>query len=301
MANIFKNLISSALKKTRENISTAIKSVFNSTSINLDDLEEILLKSDFGYEFTEQILDEIKKNKSINETNLIELLHNNLIDKLAFTHSNDKHLIVEKGRLLIIQIIGVNGSGKTTSIGKLANYYKNQGLKVLIASCDTFRAAANEQLSTWASKAEIRIIEDFSKDPAAVAFEAIKIAKEEKFDILFIDTAGRLHTNKNLMLELQKIDAISSKFIDNNSSKESWLIVDGNSGQNAITQFNEFSKYVKITGIVITKLDGTSKGGTVFQIAFKNNTPIRFLGVGEGLENISEFDVDVYVDSLLGK
>lgn len=301
MANIFKNLISSALKKTRENISTAIKSVFNSTSINLDDLEEILLKSDFGYEFTEQILDEIKKNKSINETNLIELLHNNLIDKLAFTHSNDKHLIVEKGRLLIIQIIGVNGSGKTTSIGKLANYYKNQGLKVLIASCDTFRAAANEQLSTWASKAEIRIIEDFSKDPAAVAFEAIKIAKEEKFDILFIDTAGRLHTNKNLMLELQKIDAISSKFIDNNSSKESWLIVDGNSGQNAITQFNEFSKYVKITGIVITKLDGTSKGGTVFQIAFKNNIPIRFLGVGEGLENISEFDVDVYVDSLLGK
>jgi len=301
MANIFKNLISNAFKKTRENISTAIKSVFNSTSINLDDLEEILLKSDFGYEFTEQILDEIKKNKSINETNLIELLRNNLKDKLAFIHSNDKHLIVEKGRLLIIQIIGVNGSGKTTSIGKLANYYKNQGLKVLIASCDTFRAAANEQLSTWASKAEIRIIEDFSKDPAAVAFEAIKIAKEEKFDILFIDTAGRLHTNKNLMLELQKIDAISSKFMDNNSSKESWLIVDGNSGQNAITQFNEFSKYVKITGIVITKLDGTSKGGTVFQIAFKNNIPIRFLGVGEGLENISEFDIDDYVDSLLGK
>lgn len=301
MANIFKNLISNAFKKTRENISTAIKSVFNSTNINLDDLEEILLKSDFGYEFTEQILDEIKKNKSINETNLIELLRNNLKDKLAFIHSNDKHLIVEKGRLLIIQIIGVNGSGKTTSIGKLANYYKNQGLKVLIASCDTFRAAANEQLSTWASKAEIRIIEDFSKDPAAVAFEAIKIAKEEKFDILFIDTAGRLHTNKNLMLELQKIDAISSKFMDNNSSKESWLIVDGNSGQNAITQFNEFSKYVKITGIVITKLDGTSKGGTVFQIAFKNNIPIRFLGVGEGLENISEFDIDDYVDSLLGK
>jgi fused signal recognition particle receptor len=301
MANIFKNLISNAFKKTRENISIAIKSVFNSTSINLDDLEEILLKSDFGYEFTEQILDEIKKNKSINETNLIELLRNNLKDKLAFIHSNDKHLIVEKGRLLIIQIIGVNGSGKTTSIGKLANYYKNQGLKVLIASCDTFRAAANEQLSTWASKAEIRIIEDFSKDPAAVAFEAIKIAKEEKFDILFIDTAGRLHTNKNLMLELQKIDAISSKFMDNNSSKESWLIVDGNSGQNAITQFNEFSKYVKITGIVITKLDGTSKGGTVFQIAFKNNIPIRFLGVGEGLENISEFDVDDYVNSLLGK
>jgi len=301
MANIFKNLISSAFKKTRENISTAIKSVFNSTSINLDDLEEILLKSDFGYEFTEQILDEIKKNKSINETNLIELLRNNLKDKLAFIHSNDKHFIVEKGRLLIIQIIGVNGSGKTTSIGKLANYYKNQGLKVLIASCDTFRAAANEQLSTWASKAEIRIIEDFSKDPAAVAFEAIKIAKEEKFDILFIDTAGRLHTNKNLMLELQKIDAISSKFMDNNSSKESWLIVDGNSGQNAITQFNEFSKYVKITGIVITKLDGTSKGGTVFQIAVKNKIPIRFLGVGEGLENISEFDVDDYVNSLLGK
>jgi fused signal recognition particle receptor len=301
MANIFKNLISSAFKKTRENISTAIKSVFNSTSINLDDLEEILLKSDFGYEFTEQILDEIKKNKSINETNLIELLRNNLKDKLAFIHSNDKHLIVEKGRLLIIQIIGVNGSGKTTSIGKLANYYKNQGLKVLIASCDTFRAAANEQLSTWASKAEIRIIEDFSKDPAAVAFEAIKIAKDEKFNILFIDTAGRLHTNKNLMLELQKIDAISSKFMDNNSSKESWLIVDGNSGQNAITQFNEFSKYVKITGIVITKLDGTSKGGTVFQIAFKNNIPIKFLGVGEGLENISEFDVDDYVDYLLGK
>lgn len=299
MANIFKNLISNAFKKTRENISSAIKSVFNSTSINLDDLEEILLKSDFGYEFTEQILNEIKKSKEINEYNLIELLRNHLKDKLAPIQSKEKNLIFEKGKLLIIQIIGVNGSGKTTSIGKLANYFKNQGFKVLIASCDTFRAAANEQLSSWASKSKIKIIEDFSKDPAAVAFEAIKIAKDEKFNILFIDTAGRLHTNKNLMLELQKIDAISSKFIDDNSSKESWLIVDGNSGQNAVTQFNEFSKYVKITGIVITKLDGTSKGGTVFQIAVKNKIPIRFLGVGEGIENITEFDIDDYVESLL--
>lgn len=299
MANIFKNLISNAFKKTRENIFTAIKNVFNSTSINLDNLEEILLKSDFGYEFTEQILNEIKKSKEINEYNLIELLRNHLKDKLAPIQGKEKNLIFEKGKLLIIQIIGVNGSGKTTSIGKLANYFKNQGLKVLIASCDTFRAAANEQLSSWASKSEIKIIEDFSKDPAAVAFEAIKIAKDEKFNILFIDTAGRLHTNKNLMLELQKIDAISSKFIDDNSSKESWLIVDGNSGQNAVTQFNEFSKYVKITGIVITKLDGTSKGGTVFQIAVKNKIPIRFLGVGEGIENITEFDIDDYVESLL--
>lgn len=300
MANIFKNLITDALKMTRENISSAIKSVFIPTHFNLDELEDILLKSDFGFEFTEQILDEIKKNKSLDQKNFIEMLRKNLTEKLLEIHSS-RPLDINKGKLTIIQIVGVNGSGKTTTIGKLVNFYKNNGFNVIVASCDTFRAAANEQLSSWANKSRIRIIEDFSKDPAAVAFEAIRIAQDEKYDILFIDTAGRLHTNKNLMLELQKIDKVSTRFSNPNSIKESWLIVDGNSGQNAINQFVEFSKFVKITGIIVTKLDGTSKGGTVFQIAYKNKIPIRFLGLGEGIDNISEFNIDDYLDSLIEK
>ncbi|MEW6006080.1 MAG: signal recognition particle-docking protein FtsY [Stygiobacter sp.] len=295
--NIFKNLLKETFAKTKDNIKSSIKSIFGDTKINFEDLEETLLKSDFGLEFTEQIINELKKTSNFNDekdfNNSLKYLLLNKINK------NNSNADLDINKLTIIQIFGVNGSGKTTTIGKLTNYYNSKGFKILIASCDTFRAAANEQLKKWATLNETKIIEDFSKDPASVAFEAVKTAKNEKYNLLFIDTAGRLHTNKNLMLELQKIDNVITKSIDENILKLNWLIVDGNSGQNANKQYEEFSKFVKIDGLIITKLDGTSKGGSVFQIAVNNNKPILFLGIGEKKDNLIKFNPEDYINSLL--
>ncbi|MCX7876298.1 MAG: signal recognition particle-docking protein FtsY [Melioribacteraceae bacterium] len=297
MANIFKELLKETFNKTKNNILNSIQTIFTKKDINLDELEEVLIKNDFGAEFTEEIIFELKKKNNISKSeDLIKSLKEILLNKLNFYDNQSKH---ENNKLTIIQIIGVNGSGKTTTIGKLVNYYKLKGKNIIVASCDTFRAAANEQLKRWALTSDVRIIEDFSKDPAAVAFEAIKTAQNEKFDLLFIDTAGRLHTNKNLMLELQKISNIVEKNVNENVKSYNWLIVDGNSGQNANNQYNEFSKYVRIDGIIITKLDGTSKGGSVFQISVNNKIPILFLGVGESKENIVEFNAEEYIDSIL--
>lgn len=295
--SIFKNLLKETFSKTKNNIKSSIQSIFKSKNINYDLLEETLLKNDFGIDFTEQIINELKTNVKIyNEEDFQQSLKKLLINKIK---KNIYDLDFDFNKLTIIQIIGVNGSGKTTTIGKLANYYSSKGYKILVASCDTFRAAANEQLKKWADLNNVSIIEDFSKDPASVAFESIKIAKNENFNLLFIDTAGRLHTNKNLILELQKIDNVVKKSLDNKIMKFNWLIVDGNSGQNANKQYEEFSKYVNIDGLIITKLDGTSKGGSVFQIAVNNNKPIYFLGIGEKKENLIEFIPEDYVESLL--
>lgn len=294
---IFKDLLKETFKKTKNNIQISLQNIFSKNNeLNYEEFEEILIKNDFGAEFSEQIIDEIKKNKDINnQQELINYLKHVLINKINQVNNFE----IDKNKLTIIQIIGVNGSGKTTTIGKLTNYFNQKKYKILIASCDTFRAAANEQLKKWANQSNVDIIEDFSKDPAAVAFEAIKTAKENDYNIVFVDTAGRLHTNKNLMLELQKIDNVISKSIDNNTKRFNILVVDGNSGQNANNQYYEFSKYVKVDGLIITKLDGTSKGGSVFQISAKNKIPILFLGIGEGKENIIEFNIEDYVSSIL--
>lgn len=302
MANIFKNLIKSAISKTKENLTNSIKKVFIGSSRNLDftEFEEILIKSDFGLDFSEKLIkvlkEEIKEQEPSEEhikTIIKKFLQSNII-------ISDKEEFDKKNVLKIIQIIGVNGSGKTTTIGKFANYLKTNGYKVLIASCDTFRAAANEQLLNWAKKIEVEIIEDFSKDPAAVAFESISRSIANKHDFLLIDTAGRLHTNSNLMQELKKIDSVSSKFTSNVIEKETWLVVDGNSGQNAKKQFLEFSKYVKIDGFIITKLDGTAKGGSIIQIAYECKIPIKFIGIGETLESFQKFEINEYINSLIG-
>jgi fused signal recognition particle receptor len=179
----------------------------------------------------------------------------------------------------------------------LAYKYKTEGKKVIIGSADTFRAAANDQLKSWASRAGVDLIEDISKDPSAVVYETVKSALANNYQIVLIDTAGRLHNNKNLMLELNKINGVISNLIPG-APHECLLVVDGNSGQNAIMQFEEFNKYSNLTGVIITKLDGTAKGGSVLQVASEKNIPIRYIGLGEGIEDIQEFNAEEFVDAM---
>ncbi len=199
----------------------------------------------------------------------------------------------------VVLVIGVNGVGKTTTIGKLAYNYKQEGKKVLIAASDTFRAAASEQLEIWSERAKADIvINEKSIDPASVAFEAIEKAIKENYDILLIDTAGRLHNKAYLMDELNKLNRIISKKL-NRAPDETLLVLDGNSGQNAIVQADEFSKTALITGLVVTKLDGTAKGGIVFQICAKNKIPVKYIGVGEAIEDLKPFNAQEFISALV--
>ncbi len=205
---------------------------------------------------------------------------------------------IEKFKPFVILVVGVNGVGKTTTIGKLAHNYKQAGLNVVIGSADTFRAAANEQLDIWAKRAGVDIVKrEHGADPSSVAFDTLNIAKSKNADVVLIDTAGRLHTKTNLMSELEKIKRVLSKVIPY-APNETFLVVDGNTGQNAIIQAREFSKYAKLTGLIITKLDGTAKGGMVFSICSELDIPVRYVGVGEGIEDLLTFDPEQFVEAL---
>lgn len=293
--------VKEAFNKTKTQITDKLNEVFSKRKIEPEDLEQIediLLQSDFGPDFTENLLDNLKKRIKSGEEITIENLK--FITQKIFiseyeasvelkqTNSTKPHFIV---------LLGINGSGKTTTIAKLANYYSNLNKKVIVGSCDTFRAAANEQLNIWAKRTNVQIIDDFSKDPAAVAYETSKVALENKIDIALIDTAGRLHTNKNLLDELKKILTAIKKAASLHSI-ETLLVVDGNSGQNAKNQLSEFSKVVDISGLIITKLDGTAKGGSVLQLCLANKVPIKFLGLGEKLEDLVEFNPSEYIKSI---
>jgi fused signal recognition particle receptor len=198
----------------------------------------------------------------------------------------------------VILIVGVNGAGKTTTIGKLAHNFKKSGASVLIGSADTFRAAANEQLEIWAKRAGVEIVQrQQGSDPSSVAYDTLNIAKSNQTDIVLIDTAGRLHTKSNLMQELKKIKDVLSKVIDH-APDEVYLVIDGNTGQNAIIQAQEFIKVTEITGLIITKLDGTAKGGALFQIVNILDIPIKYIGVGEGIEDLQTFDPVLYVETI---
>lgn len=304
---LFSNLkkLKDGLTRTRENIATKISEVITRKvkidDETLDDLEEILISSDLGSELTEQLINNAKsallkeqdrtleKIKEIFKKELINLLH----------PQTQNPLDISTGTLnkpQIILIIGINGSGKSTTIGKLSYKFKSEGKKVIIGSADTFRAAANDQLKSWASKAGVDLIEDISRDPSAVVYETVQSALTKNYDIVLIDTAGRLHNNKNLMLELNKITGVISNLVPG-APHECLLVVDGNSGQNAIKQFEEFNKFARLTGVIITKLDGTAKGGSVLQIASTKNIPIRYIGIGEGIEDLQEFDPEEFVSA----
>lgn len=303
---IFKNTlfesVKSAFTKTRSSISEKLTVLFTNKQIDVGDIEEIeniLLQSDFGLDFTELLTAKLKKTlksgEQVNLDSLKEIVREVFVSEYNSSVQKTDEIITNPHFILLL---GINGSGKTTTVAKLANYYSNQNKKVIIGSCDTFRAAANEQLRIWADRTEVKIIEDFSKDPAAVAFETCKTALAENYDVVLIDTAGRLHTNTNLVNELKKIVEVVSKLAAN-YSLDLFLVLDGNSGQNAKAQLLEFSKIINVSGLIITKLDGTAKGGSVLQLCLSNKIPIKYLGLGEGKDDFVVFNPKDYINSVI--
>ncbi|MFN3873338.1 MAG: signal recognition particle-docking protein FtsY [Ignavibacterium sp.] len=304
--SFFKNFsldkIKNGLSKTRNKIVQSISETLTGKAQidenTLEQIEEILITSDIGVETAEMIIDNVRKalknEKDRSVDNVLNLIKAELTKILP--ESNNKNQLLNKP--YIILVVGVNGVGKTTSIGKLAYNYKNLGYKVIVGAADTFRAAANEQLEIWAKRAGVEIISsEKGTDPSSVAFETIKKAIEENYDVVLIDTAGRLHNKTNLMNELSKIKKVIKKFSES-APNETLLVLDGTTGQNALIQAMEFSKVTDLTGLILTKLDGTAKGGVVFQISNKLIIPIRYIGVGEGIEDLQEFEKDSFISAL---
>jgi fused signal recognition particle receptor len=254
-------------------------------------------------ELSEKIINNLKSNlkseKDRTLTNILDLLKKELL-KILNTVKRDASLNdnKEKAKPYVILIVGVNGVGKTTTIGKLAHNFKEAGNKVIVGAADTFRAAANEQLDIWAQRAGVEIIQhNKGTDPSSVAFETVKKAIEGGYDIVLIDTAGRLHSKLNLMNELDKIKRAIGKVLPG-APHDTYLILDATVGQNALIQVSEFSKVAQLSGLVITKLDGTAKGGTIFQICEMHNTPVKYIGVGEKLDDLQSFDPQLFVEAL---
>jgi fused signal recognition particle receptor len=261
-------------------------------------LEEQLLLSDVGVAATTQIVDRVRQaylDKEVGE-DVKQFVKTQLREQLIDTGGNK--LTMQATGPTVVMIAGVNGSGKTTSIAKLAMLLKNDGKKVLVAACDTFRAAAVEQLAVWCERIGCDIAkQQQGSDPAAVAHDACERAKARGYDVLIVDTAGRLHTQTHLMRELEKIHRIVAKLIPG-APHEVLLVLDATTGQNAVAQAEQFTKTVKCTGIILTKLDGTAKGGAVFAIKSKVGLPVKFVGVGEGMEDLDPFDPDAFVTAL---
>jgi len=306
-SNINLNKLKEGLSKTREKLVTRITETFFGKAViddnTLNELEEILIFSDLSSELAEKIINNLRINlkdeKDRTLSNIIELLKNELLKILNTEQTNvSSDGFKDKVKPYVILIVGVNGVGKTTTIGKLASNYKIAGNKVIVGAADTFRAAANEQLEIWAQRAGVEIIQQHKgADPSSVAFESVKKAIDEEYDIVLIDTAGRLHSKVNLMNELNKINKAISKLLPD-APHDTYLVLDATLGQNAIVQAEEFSKVTKLTGLIITKLDGTAKGGTIFQICATNKIPVRYIGVGEKLDDLQTFNPKLFVDAL---
>jgi fused signal recognition particle receptor len=267
----------------------------------LEDLEEILIEGDVGVETSLQIIEDFKRsviNKNCDiEDEIRRVLKKNILKILNNNNVKSELNFISP---VVILVVGVNGTGKTTTIGKMANMYRKQEKKVLIAAADTFRAAANEQLEVWAKKACVDIVRhQMGSDPAAVAYDALNAAVTRKVDILIIDTAGRLHTKVNLMEELKKVCRVLKKGMET-APHEILLVLDATTGQNGLSQANFFSEAIGITGIALTKLDGTARGGIVIAINKTLGIPVKMVGVGEGLEDLIEFDAESFVEGLLG-
>jgi len=297
------------LSRTRstfvDNLQTVIRGGRKIDAAMLDEIEEILITADIGVETSERIIEglkeRVKREKTENSEDIFDLLKEEIYKLLIQSPSaeNDaKYHIDEDKRPLTIMIVGVNGVGKTTTIGKLAYNYNNQGKKVLIGAADTFRAAANEQLEVWAERAGVAIIQQKQgADPAAVAYDTLQSAISKDYDVCIIDTAGRLHNKGNLMAELEKISRVMKK-LKGNAPDEVFLALDATTGQNAILQAKEFMKVSNITGIILTKLDGTAKGGVVIPIASELKIPVRFIGVGEKIDDLQVFEPEKFIAAL---
>ena len=293
--------LKAGLARTREQWGGKLKSIFAHGRVDeelLESLETLLLTSDVGMEATQHLLDALKARAKRDGIDTPEGVRQALADALhELLLPLEAPLVIDTQRPFIIMIAGVNGAGKTTSIGKLAKYFQGQGLSVLLAAGDTFRAAAREQLQAWGERNGIAVIAQESGDPAAVIFDAIAAAKARGIDIVLADTAGRLPTQLHLMEEIAKVRRVIQK-ADPDAPHETLLVLDANIGQNALAQVKAFDQSIRVSGLIVTKLDGTAKGGVIAAIARQCPKPIRFIGVGEGIDDLRPFVARDYVDAL---
>lgn len=294
--------MAAGLTKTRENITSGLNNIFSGfSSIDddfYDELEETLIMADIGINATMDIVEnlkaKVKENHIKNPSECKKLLMDSIIEQMQVPEDAYEF----ENRPSVVMVIGVNGVGKTTSLGKLAGQLKNSGKRVLVAAADTFRAGAIDQLAEWTNRAGVELIaQSEGSDPAAVVFDAVSAAKSRKADVLLCDTAGRLHNKKNLMEELRKINKIVDREYSD-AYRETLVVLDGTTGQNALAQAKQFGEVADITGIIITKLDGTAKGGIAVAIQKELGIPVKYIGVGEHIDDLQKFDPRSYVDAL---
>ncbi len=292
------------ISKTRESITGRLDKIFfgkkEITEELLDEIEEILFTSDIGVETAQELIDKIREKVSRKELKDPEKLKQALKEEILnfLKTPEEKKLIYPQGEPLVIMMVGVNGVGKTTTIGKLAYQMNKDGKKVLLVAADTFRAAATEQLAIWAERAGAELVKrEEGTDPSAVVFDSLDIANKKGLDVVIIDTAGRLHTKKNLMEELKKIKRVCNKKLFG-APHEIWLVLDATTGQNAISQAKMFHDALGLTGIILTKLDGTAKGGVIIGISHELKIPILFVGIGESIDDLKPFEPEWFVKAL---
>ena len=294
---IFKS-IRNALKKTKDNLGRKIFEVFQARALDddfYDELEAVLISADMGYNATESIIEELKA--TLYQQKIIDPQKARLELK-RIMHESIDYEILDYSYPLLLLIAGVNGVGKTTQVGKLAKYFKDEGKSVVIAAADTFRAAASEQLEVWAKRADVRIVKHGEgSDPGAVVYDAIASAKAKGTDVILVDTAGRLHNKVNLMNELKKINKIIGRELPN-CDRRNYIVLDATTGQNAVQQVEIFNDAIDIDGIILTKLDGTAKGGVVMAISAEQEIPVVFAGVGEKIEDLVKFDAKDFIDEI---
>ena len=298
----FFDKIKQGLKKTSDAVNHSLDSVF-AAFVKVDDdlleeLEEALILSDVGASTAAKIVAEVEKRAKLRKTTTADELRD-LLREVLTDNMLDNQPLNTDGKPAVILVIGVNGVGKTTSLGKLAARYVNEGKKVMLSAADTFRAAAADQLEIWAKRAGADIVRHGEgADPAAVVFDSISAAKARGSDIIIVDTAGRLHNKANLMNELAKIDRVISRELPD-ASRETLLVLDATTGQNAVHQAEEFNKAAELTGIILTKLDGTAKGGIVIAISAGLGVPVKLVGVGEGIDDLIDFDRAAFLEAIL--
>ncbi len=309
--SLLKNLniekLKNGLSKTRDRIFNGINEAITGKVIldekTLDEIEEILITSDIGFDTSEKIIEnariKLRSEKDRTNLNIIETVKTELKSILIEGEKKNNNVNnLGEFKPYVILIVGVNGAGKTTTIGKLAHNFKKSGKKVIVGAADTFRAAASEQLDIWAQKAGVEIIQKSpGSDPSSVAYEVVRKAINEKYDIVLIDTAGRLHNKSELMNELGKLKRVIKKQLDY-APNETLLVLDGNTGQNALVQADEFNKVTEINGLIVTKLDGTAKGGVIFQLYSSINIPVKYIGVGERIDDLQTFDPALFVAAI---
>ncbi len=293
------------LEKTRRGVFSEITKLFDRSEIDdelYEDLEMLLIQADVGWDVSQQLVRELRDRVTadhiVTPSDARDILRIEMITLLERATRNRKVKILQRGVPYVILVVGVNGTGKTTSIAKLVNYHQQFGRTVVVAAADTFRAAAIDQLRVWGERLDVPVIaHQQGADPGAVVFDAMQAAHNRNADVLIVDTAGRLHTKYNLMAELHKLRNIMRKTVEA-APQEVLLVIDATTGQNGLVQANEFTKSVDVTDIMISKLDGTSKGGIAFSVAKELGTPISYIGTGEKATDMAEFRPDTYVDSL---